>query len=163
TASGVRGIYQSDDAVQQSASRYSGRRGIYGSDPVVFCISWYPAGAGINRDDSAFKCGLRPFRTKHRYLYYRSTCIHRNKGERKTYYSHPSDVQYYRYNHFYDHMYGNTICVADRVDHTGRSGGADRKCTYHIQYRDNSDLTAVWHLYGTCSGEDPSGQQERRR
>ena len=35
-------------------------------------------------------------------------------------------VQYYRYNHFYDHMYGNTVCVADRVDHTGRSGGADR-------------------------------------
>ena len=78
TASGVRGIHQPDDTVQQSAYWYSGRCSIYGGDPVVFGICRYPAGVGINRDDPAVKRGIRAFWPEYRYLYHGGPCIHRN-------------------------------------------------------------------------------------
>ena len=78
TASGVRGIHQPDDTVQQSPYWYSGRCSIYGGDPVVFGICRYPAGVGINRDDPAVKRGIRAFWPEYRYLYHGGPCIHRN-------------------------------------------------------------------------------------
>lgn len=88
----VGSVYQSDDEVRQSASRYFGRRAFYGSDPVIFCIGRYFAGACVYRYDPALKRGVRFVRTKHRNMYHGSFGIDRNEGKCKAYDGYPSVI-----------------------------------------------------------------------
>ena len=85
-------LKESDDEVRQSASRYFGRRAFYGSDPVIFCIGRYFAGACVYRYDPALKRGVRFVRTKHRNMYHGSFGIDRNEGKCKAYDGYPSVI-----------------------------------------------------------------------
>ena len=76
---GVRGIHQPDDPVQQPADRHPGRCSIYGGHPVVLRSVGIPAGTGGDGHDPALRCGIRPLRTEHRYLYHGGAGVHRNK------------------------------------------------------------------------------------
>ena len=78
--------------LKESASRYFGRRAFYGSDPVIFCIGRYFAGACVYRYDPALKRGVRFVRTKHRNMYHGSFGIDRNEGKCKAYDGYPSVI-----------------------------------------------------------------------
>ena len=64
----------------------------YGSDPVIFCIGRYFAGACVYRYDPALKRGVRFVRTKHRNMYHGSFGIDRNEGKCKAYDGYPSVI-----------------------------------------------------------------------
>ena len=65
---------------------------LYGSDPVIFCIGRYFAGACVYRYDPALKRGVRFVRTKHRNMYHGSFGIDRNEGKCKAYDGYPSVI-----------------------------------------------------------------------
>lgn len=67
-------------------------RAFYGSDPVIFCIGRYFAGACVYRYDPALKRGVRFVRTKHRNMYHGSFGIDRNEGKCKAYDGYPSVI-----------------------------------------------------------------------
>lgn len=70
--------------------------------------------------------------TEHRYLYYRGFSINRNESQCKAYNSDPSDVQHFRIDPVYGHLYDNSVCLLDGSTHTWKSGGTDCQCAYNI-------------------------------
>ena len=43
-----------------------------------------------------------------------------------------SDVQYFRIDPVYGHLYDNSVCLLDGSTHTWKSGGTDCQCAYNI-------------------------------